>query len=247
MGADEYVYLTLGQIAEYLFGLFGGACAGEIFHPYREICQTVPEGIEMLICEHCSRHEHRHLLAVCSGLESGAYGDLGLAEPHVAADQAVHRARILHILFHSGGGCKLIGSILIDKRGFQFMLQVAVGRETEPQLLLACRIQPDKVARNILELALGALFKLVPRSRPEFVDRRLNTLLAAVFGKFVQGMYAHEYTVVVLVYQLYHLLRGAVDLRAQQAAEAPHAMVHMHYVVARLYGTQLFQGKGEFA
>ena len=44
----------------------------------------------------------------------------------------------------------------------------------------------------------------------------------------------HENAVVVLVDELYHLLGRAVDLRAQESAEAAYAVVHVDDEVARL-------------
>ena len=52
----------------------------------------------MLLGEDRRRDEHQDLLAVLGGLEGGAQGDLGLAVADVAADQAVHRVRRLHVV-----------------------------------------------------------------------------------------------------------------------------------------------------
>ena len=44
----------------------------------------------VLLREDRGGHQHGHLHAVLHGLERGPDGHLGLAEPHVAAHQAVH-------------------------------------------------------------------------------------------------------------------------------------------------------------
>ena len=48
--------------------------------------------------ENGGRSEHRHLLAVAERFEGRAHGHFGLAEADVAAQQAVHRVRALHVL-----------------------------------------------------------------------------------------------------------------------------------------------------
>ena len=54
-----------------------------------------------------------------------------------------------------------------------------------------------------------------------------------------------EDAVVVFVNEFDHLLRGAVDAGAQQAAELAHAMVDMHDVVARLDARKFFEREGQ--
>ncbi len=66
----------------------------------------------MLQGEDGSRHEDRDLLPVGRGLERGADGDLGLAEPDVAAHEPVHGLVGLHIFLDGGDGGLLVGRIL---------------------------------------------------------------------------------------------------------------------------------------
>ena len=56
----------------------------------------------MLLRQDGRRHQDGHLFAVQDRLEGGAQGHLGLAIAHVAADEAVHRLRSLHIFLHLG-------------------------------------------------------------------------------------------------------------------------------------------------
>ncbi len=70
----------------------------------------------------------------------------------------------------------------------------------------------------------------------ELVDLRLYALLATILGEFVERMYRNEYRIASGIHELYHLLHVASDLCAEQSGEAPHTMIHVHYVVARLNG-----------
>ena len=190
--AYEDVYLPFGQVGQNLFGLFGGSGARQIFHPCREVGQAFAERVEMLIGKHCGRHQHSHLFVVGHGLECRADGHFGFAETHVAAHKAVHRPWAFHVFLHGSRRCGLVGGVLVDERCLQLVLQVGVGRETEPLLVLSGGIEADEVAGNVLEFALGFLLELVPCAGSEFVDSRFHPLLAAVFGKLVQGVDADE-------------------------------------------------------
>ena len=88
----------------------------------------------MLESEYRRRYEHRYLLAVCYGFESGSYRYFGLAETDVAADESVHRFMTLHIVFYICRSTRLVGSIFVSKRRFEFGLHIAIGREAEPFL-----------------------------------------------------------------------------------------------------------------
>ena len=127
------------------------------------------------------------------------------------------------------------------------MLQVRVGGVCEALLLAAGGVEAYEVARYVLHLGLGALLYAVPGPGAELVYLGGYAFLAPVLGEFVQGVDGAEDDVVAGVYELYHLLRTSGHVRAHQAAEAAHAVVYMHYVVAHLYLPQLLEGEGEFS
>ena len=111
--SHENVYLSGLEILDDLTCLLGRTCTREIIDAHRQITQTVAEGLVMLESQHRGRHEHSHLLVVTGSLEGGTHGHLGLTEANVAAHQAVHRARTLHIGLHLLRGLELIGRVLI--------------------------------------------------------------------------------------------------------------------------------------
>ena len=71
-------------------------------------------------------HQHGHLLAIINRLKSRANGHFGFSEANVATDQTVHGAFSLHVFFYVFGGRALVRRVLINKRGFQFGLQITV-------------------------------------------------------------------------------------------------------------------------
>ena len=104
VGADEDVDFSLFQVGEYLFHLFGLARAAQVVHPDGEVLQALAEGAPVLERKHRCGHKHGGLFAVGRGLEGGTHGNLGLAEAHIAADEAVHRLAALHIGLDGLGG-----------------------------------------------------------------------------------------------------------------------------------------------
>ena len=98
------------------------ARAGEQLDAHRVGRHALAEIAVVLRGQHGGGHQHRHLLAVHHRLEGGADGHLGLAVPHVAADQAVHGLRLLHVLLHLVDGAQLIGRLPPGKAFFHLAL-----------------------------------------------------------------------------------------------------------------------------
>lgn len=67
----------------------------------------------MLLRQDGGRHEERHLLAVHHSLKGRAQSDLCFAVAHVAAEQAVHHAGGLHVLFDLRDAGELIRRFFI--------------------------------------------------------------------------------------------------------------------------------------
>ena len=245
--ADEDVDLARGQPLDDGPCLCRGAGTAEVLHAAGHVLQPLAEGLEVLVGQDGGGHQHGHLLVVRHGLERGAYGHLRLAEAHVAAHQAVHRAGALHVGLHLGRGLALVGCVFVEEAGLQLALQEAVGAELEALLLAALGVQLDEVAGNVLNLLLRAVLQLLPSPRAQLVQAGRLALLALVFGHFVQGVDGDEHHVVVLIDQLHHLLRGVAVGDAHQSGKAPHAVVGVHHVVAGGELVQLLQGKGHLA
>ena len=94
---NHNVYAALGQEIHHPLLLLAGEKTREHFHRDRKRSQPLGEGLEMLLGQHRSRHQDRHLLAVHDRLERGPQRYLRLAIAHIAADQPVHGPRLFHI------------------------------------------------------------------------------------------------------------------------------------------------------
>ena len=162
MGADDDVDVALGEVGEELGGLFGSACTRQVIDAHWEVLEAFGEGAIVLIGEHGGGDEHRHLLAVVTGLEGGTDGHLGLAETHIAADETVHGASRLHVTLHLLGGLELVGSVLEHEAGLQLVLHLRVGAVLEALLFATHCIEGDEVARHVLHLLLGLVAQPFP-------------------------------------------------------------------------------------
>ena len=139
---DEDVDLPLGQVLE----------DGRLFLWTAETVQVV--------------HPHRHPFEPGSKtavvLESQ---DLRLTEAHVTAHQAVHRTVALHVGLHRLGRLELIGSILVNERSLQFVLQVGVRRKGISFDRAAGGIELDQVESHLLDPLLRPVLECLPRPR----------------------------------------------------------------------------------
>ena len=97
VGADDHVDAPVGQALDDLALLRRREEAAEQLDPDRIRGVAVGEGLGVLAGEQRGRRQHGGLRPVLHRLEHRTHGDLGLAEADVAADQAVHRPRLLHV------------------------------------------------------------------------------------------------------------------------------------------------------
>ena len=132
--ADEDVDLTLFQVLQQLCRLFGRSCSRQVVNAHRHVFQAAGESAEMLEGQYRRGDEHGHLLAVDSSLEGCTHGNFGLAEAHITAYQTVHGLAHLHVGLHILRGFQLVGRVLVEERGFQFVLQIAIVAEGEAAL-----------------------------------------------------------------------------------------------------------------
>ena len=150
----------------------------EHFDAHRIIEHALPESLEMLLRENGGRHEHRDLLAFHDRFECGANRHLGFAEADVAADQAIHRARLFHVALGRGDRLELVGRFAKRKRMFELDLPLRVGAEGVAELRFALGLHGQHFS-GVVEDGGGRVF-LCPRpfgireraERRRFLSRR---------------------------------------------------------------------------
>ena len=133
-------------------------------HPHRDRERREPlaERDEVLLGEERRRHEHGDLLALHHGLERRAHGDLGLAEPDVAADEPIHRLGQLHVGLDLVDRRDLVGRLLVGERVLELVLPRRVGTERVTGHRQTHGVEAHELAGHV---AHGAL-DLGGRARP---------------------------------------------------------------------------------
>ena len=180
VGADEDIDAALcGPLQDRLL-LPGAAEAAEHFDGERVLGEPLGEGAEVLLGQHRRGHQDGDLLAVVDGLERGPHGDLGLAVAHVAAQQPVHRLRLLLVPLDLGDGAELVGRFLVRERVLELALPVAVGRQRVAGQGRADRLNLDHVGGHVAQGLADALLLALPRRAAEFRQLRLHLRAADV-------------------------------------------------------------------
>ena len=162
MGADEDVDLAFGHAAVDVVFLAGGAEPVEVVDVDGQSLETVAEGVVVLEGQYGVGHKDGHLLGVAAGFEGGADGHFGLAEAHVAADEAVHGGGVLHVVLDVLGGFELVGGVLVEEGGLELLLQVAVGAVGIAARGFAFGIERDEVFGDVFDLLFGFLLEHLP-------------------------------------------------------------------------------------
>ena len=101
--ADDDVDVARLEVAHDAGLLLRREEARQHLDPHRVVREALAERLAVLVGQQGGGHEHHDLLAVLHRLERGAHRDLGLAVADVAADQAVHRHRPLHVVLDVDG------------------------------------------------------------------------------------------------------------------------------------------------
>ncbi len=209
----------------------------------RVVAQALVEGAEVLLGEHGRGHQEHHLLAVLGRLERGPQGDLGLAVAHVAADQAVHRARLLHVGADGLDRLELVGGLAVGERALELHLPLRVVRERVPGAALALGVERDQLAGERLGRAPGTQLLLLPLLAAQLRQLRVAGVGAHVAADLVQLVARHEHAIAVAKLELQVVAGGAADRLGLEAREERHAVVLVHHGRA---GTQVGE-RGEGA
>ncbi len=149
MRADDDIDRAVDQTGDRFALLLIGGEAAEHFDPEGELGHALGERAAMLFGQNRGGHQHSDLMAGIDRFEGGADGQLGFAVADVAAQQAIHRARLAHVVLDGGDGGQLIGRFLIRERGVEFALPFGVGRKLDAGAQAAHRLHLEHFGGHV--------------------------------------------------------------------------------------------------
>ena len=152
---DDQVALARFQVLDGFAVLTADAHPAQKPDFHREAEEALHGGLIVLLRQNRGRNQNRRLLSVQDALHHRPEGHLGLSEAHVAAEQAIHRDRGLHVLLDLGGTAELIVRLRIREVLFKFPLPAAVRREGITRKALPLGIEGNQLSRHVLGRALG--------------------------------------------------------------------------------------------
>lgn len=211
----------------------------------------------MLIGKNGGGGQNRHLITPIHGLEGGSHGHLGLAEPDVTAQQAIHRLLPLEIQLDRGNGLQLVIRLLEFESGIELCLEIGVRRHDSGLCQMTFGVVAQKVASQLAQPLPDALLGARPRAAPQLVEPWGDSLDTAVLLYEIEMREGEEEVAVPFVGDLHDLdLSQAVfgPKRYQrwrqllphpfllsdraQAHELPDSVIGMHDKIARPQVTQ---------
>ena len=188
----------------------------------REPRVSLGEGLEVLLHQKGSWHQHGHLFAVLDGLEGSAHRDLSLAVTDVATDQAVHRDDLFHVVLDVGDGGELIRGLDVGEGVLQLPLPGGVGAEGVALGGLPGGIEFDEFSGDLTDCLAGSGLALAPVGATHPVQA--GGITTDVAGHLVQRVDGDEETVAGLT-----LLGGGVlDDEVLAGSTTDGALHHLH-------------------
>ncbi len=163
------------------------------------------------------------------GDEGRPHGHLGLAEAHVAADQAIHGRARQHVLVHRLDGGLLVRGLLEGEAGGEGGV---VGCRVLEGIALArgaAGIDVEQLGGHVPYLFGGLALGLLPGFGAQLVQGRQGVVGARVAGDQVQVGHRHVQLGVVGIFEQQEFLGLIVQLQGDQTHVAAHAVVDVHH------------------
>ena len=251
--ADDDVDLLLGDLDQRRRGLLRALKARERAHGHREIRESLGERASVLLRQNRGGHQHCHLSPRLHGLERRANGDLRLAVADVAHEQAVHRARGLHVRLDLDRRLALIRRVLEEKGGLELALPGGVRKRRDLVGDAAARVEIEELERHLLQRGARLVALRSPALAAELVEARRRRVAAHIVGRavaldLIDAIERHVEPVAALVLDDRHLDRALAHEHLLDAAIDADAVLEMHHVVARFErGDALERGAGSVA
>src|SRR3954467_1039505 len=227
VGADEDVDRARVELRDRLALLLGRAEPADVLDRERVVLEALGERAEVLLGEDRRRREDEDLLAVVRRLERGAQCDLGLAVADVAADEAVHRLRALHVGLDLLDRLALVGRLLPREGGLELAQPVGVLGEGVAVAAATLGVEVEQLAGELLGGAARARLHRLPRLAAELAQRRMAAAGADVAADLRELVDRHEDPVGAGELQLEVVARDAADGLRLEPGELGEAVVLM--------------------
>ena len=193
----------------------------------------------MLKGQYGSRYQNGDLLTIVNSFKSCPYGHLGFTKTNVPANKSVHGSFTFHVLFDVFGRFALVRGIFIDKRGFQFMLQITVGAILKPFFQPTLGIELYKVEGNFFNAGFCFVLDFFPGPWTQLVYFWWGTVLTIEFRNFVKRVYADIKNVPFAIHQFYSFLFLAFNIYLLQTSEFSNTVVYMGNIVSNFQFVQV--------
>ena len=229
---DDDVDLPFGEIVQNAFLIGFGSEARELFDAHRKSAEARAEGAVVLVGQQRRRHEHRDLLLVGDRFEGRAHRDFGLPVADVAADQAVHRPRGLHVGFGRVDGFLLVGRRLVGESLFHLGLPRGVGAEGEAARHLALGVELDEFVGDFRQRFGDARLRARPIGAAHLGKPRALPFGGRVLRDLMHLRDRHQHPIAAGIAQIEIILRRAENRFGAQAEVLADAVHRVHDIIA---------------
>ena len=229
MGADHDIDRAIGHAALRLSGLFLADKARQLPHIDGKPPETIGEGLGVLARQKRGGRDHGHLLALGGGDKGRAHRHFGLAETHIAHDEAIHRAARLQIGQHIGNGGQLIIGFLIGKTGAERLPHVGGRNKDRRAAQFALGGDADQLigdlAQPLFQLGLLGL----PRAAAQPVQK---PIILPIARQQFDILDRQEQPVAACIFQQKAFMRRAHRGDGLKPLVAAHTVINMHHQIA---------------
>jgi len=229
VGADHHVDLAVGQFLQRFLGLLGRLESRQHLDADRPVGEAVGEVAVMLFGEQGRRHQHCDLATGLRGDESGAQGDLGLAEANVAADHAVHRFGLDQVAEYRFDRRHLVRGFLERKTGGELLVKPTIDLDRLGHASAALGVQLQQFGGDVAHLLGGAFLGFFPGIAAERMQRRVFRCATRVTRNQVEARHRYVELVAAGVLDGQELAGRAADVEHDQAAITTDAVVVVHH------------------
>ena len=232
--ADQNIHLAGFGLLENFLLLPGSAEAADHFDGHRKRGEALLEGFEVLKSEDRRGRKHRDLFVIADRLERRAHGNFRLAVAHVAAEQAVHGVRRLHVALHVSNGQILVSGFGVFEGILKLSHPFIFGGKSVAFGRLPLGVELDQLLAHILHGLADAGFRLGPCRRPQMIESRPGALGRPVFLDEVEAgeRYIKPRPLGVFEQHEFRVAIALVDFL--QTLVLANTVLDVHHVVAHL-------------